>query len=323
MLELFRKNRIQTYFFVLIYVVLLRLFTFFNEYDGVSQGSIIYDLWGLTFGEDKVWYKIFSILIIFYQAILVNRLTELNNLSYVSSLIPGVFYVLVLSLIPDIHPLSPMLLGNTFIILAIMQLFQTIHRNQRSKRLFNTGFFVSLAVFFDSGFIYYVPFFIVAVNAVILVRIRDVILYLLGVLTPFYFLTAYWVLLDQASVGYLRIWEQLRLFNYEFIYQNYGIIKTGIVGLLAIFIFAVLNTVITRTNIFVRNKLTFLFYLMVMSVAAFGLGFDTSLDDLQLIILPAGILMGLYIVGIRRISIAESIHLLLLILVVLFQYFLI
>ncbi len=322
MLQLFRVNRIQNYFFVLIYVILLRLHTFFYDYGAVSGASISYDLFHLSFGSNQIWIKILGILLLFFQVLLINRMSAFNNLSYYNSLFPGLFYVLILSLIPDIHPMSAVLVGNTFIILAIFQMFQTIHRNQRSKRLFNAGFFVSIAAFVDLNFIYLAPFFIFAANAIILVRIRDIVLYLLGFLAPLYFLFAYWILIDHFHAGTTFIGTHLQLFQYEFIYQNYGIIKAGVIGFLVLFLLGTFSTVVMRTNIFVRNKLTFLFYLMVFSVLVFGLTFDTRLEDLQIIILPLGILMGLYMVSVRKANIAESFHLLLLILVVLFQYFL-
>jgi len=261
-------------------------------------------------------------LLLLFHVVYINRLSAFNNLSYYSSLFPGVFYVLILSLIPDIHPMSPMLVGNTFVIIAIFQLFQTIHRNQRSKRLFNTGFFIGMAVFTDLNFIYLIPFFIIAVNAIILVRVRDILLYVLGFVAPVYFLFAYWILTDHFSEGIAHIGSQFQLFQYEFIYQSYGIIKAGIIGALVLFLFFVLGSVITRTNIFVRNKLTFLFYLLMYSVVIYGLTFHTRLEDLQLIILPLGILIGLYLISIKKVNIAESLHLLILILAVLFQYFL-
>ena len=232
------------------------------------------------------------------------------------------FYVLMLSMIPDIHPMSTVLVGNTFLIIAIFHLFQTIHRNQRSKRLFNTGFFLCLAVFTDINFIYMVPFFIIAANTIILVRIRDIVLYFLGFLTPVYFLCAYWVLTDQFNEGLQYIGSNFQLFQYEFIYQNYGIIKAGVVAALVLIIFSVINTVITRTNIFVRNKLTFLFYLLVFAAFVFGLTFHTRLEDLQLILLPLGILTGLYLISLKKFNIVESFHFLILILALMFQYFL-
>lgn len=323
MLHLFRKNRIQNYFIAFIYVLLLRMFTFFTDYGAVEGKSIAYDLLGWSFSGNQVGFKLVSILLIFYQVILINRLSALNNLSYVNSLFPGIFYVLVLSLIPDMHPMSTILVGNTFLILAIAHLFQTIHRNQRSKRLFNSGFFVTLAVFSDLNFIYLVPFLIVAANAIILVRARDILLYVLGFLTPIYFLSAYWILQGAFLSGIQEIWNSLILFNYEFIYQSYGIIKTGLTGIFVLGLLVVLQTVVTRTNIFVRNKLTFLYYLMVFSAVIFGLCFQVHLEELQLILLPVGFLLGLYVLNIRKIPVAESIHLLILIPAVLFQYFLI
>lgn len=321
-LQLFRKNRIQNYFFVLIYVILLRLFTFFMDFGPVTEGGIVYEIFGLTFAEDHNGYRILSILVIFYHVILINRLAEFNNLTYANTLIPGIWYALMLSIVPEIHPLSPVLMGNTFILIAITQLFQSIHRNQRSKRVFNTGFYVTLAALFDLSFLYFIPFFIIAANAIILVRVRDVILYTLGVVAPLYFLSAYWVITDQFFSGIQLVGQKFQLFKYDFIYQNYGIIKVMLFSLLVFFLLIVLNKVVTRTNIFVRNKLTFLFYFMVMAAVAFSFSFHIQLNELQMVILPVGMLMGLYIVGIKRVQIAESIHFLLLIIAVLFQYFL-
>lgn len=323
MLHLFRKNRLQNYFIAFIYVVLLRMFTFFTDYGAVEGESIAYDLLGWNFSENQAGYKLVSILMIFYQFVLINRLSTQNNLSYGNSLFPGIFYVLVLSLIPDLHPMSTILVGNTFLILAITHLFQTIHRNQRSKRLFNSGFFAALAVFSDLNFIYLVPFLIVAANTIILVRPRDIFLYILGFLVPLYFLSAYWILQDVFLSAFQEILNSLVLFRYEFVYQSYGIIKASLIGVFVLGLLAVIQTVVTRTNIFVRNKLTFLYYLMVYSALIFGLCFRVHLEELQLILLPVGFLLGLYVLNIRKIPVAESIHLLILILAVLFQYFLI
>ncbi len=300
----------------------MRLHTFFYDYGAAYGESILYDMFDLSFAENQIWYKILGILLVFYHVIMINRLSSINLLSYSNSLFPGVFYVLILSLIPEIHPLSTVLVGNTFIILATSEMFQTVHRNQRSKRLFNAGFFIALAVFIDLNFIYMLPFFIIAANSIILVRIRDIILYVLGFLTPVYFLLAYWFLIGHINSGMQYISAHLQLFQYDFIYQDYGIIKAGIIGLLVLFLLVFFNAVVTRTNIFVRNKLTFLFYLMVFSVVVFGLTFHTRLEDLQLIIFPLGVLIALYLVSLKKVSIAESFHLILLLLVLLFQYFL-
>lgn len=322
MLQYLRENRIQNYFFVLIYILLLRLHTFFYDYGAAYGESIVYDMLGLSFAENQAWYKMLGILLLLYHVIMINRLASINHLSYSNSLFPGVFYVLILSMIPEIHPLSTVLVGNTFIILAVFEMFQAVHRNQRAKRLFNSGFFVSIAVFIDLNFIYMVPFFIISANAIILVRMRDIILYLLGFLTPVYFLLAYWILIGHFNSGVKHIAAHLQLFQYDFIYQNYGVIKVGIIGALVLFLLVVFNSVVTRTNIFVRNKLTFLFYLMVFSVVIFGLTFHTRLEDLQLIIFPLGVLIALYLVSLKKTSVAESFHLILLLLVILFQYFL-
>lgn len=273
-------------------------------------------------GELGIWFKVFSLVLVFFQVSYINRLAGINHLSFSSSLFPGVFYLVILSIVPDIHPMSSMLLGTTFVVIALFHLFQIIHRNQRSKRIFNTGFFLSIAVLFDLNFIYFVPFFILAANTLIVVRYRDIMLFTLGFLSTVYFLWSYWFVTDQLTDGWQFIWDNMVLFHFDFMYQNYGIIKVGVIGLIVLFILSTFSTLITKTNVFVRNKLLFIFYLMIYGVGVFGLTFYTRLEELLLIILPASILLGLYALSLKKVNIAESLHFLLLIAAFLFQYFL-
>lgn len=324
MLQFFKGNRIQNYFFVLIYVLILRSHTFFTDYPPLQiKNSILFDLAGADVIIATPIVKTLSVLIILYQAIYINRIVSVNNLIFGHPMYASVIYVLLLSLLPEIHPLNTILIGNTFLIIAVFQLFQVVHRNQRSKRIFNAGFLLGLATLCDINFIYLVPFFIIAANSLVVIHRNDILLYILGVSVILYFLWAYWFVTDQLTEGIQTILSHFKWFDFPIVYENYGLIKTGLIGLLILFIVSIFHRIVSGQNIFIRNKLIFLFYMTIFTAVSSFLGFGITLTNLLLIFLPLSVLLGLYLHSLQKSSVAESFHFLLFLLAILFQYFLI
>lgn len=324
MLQFFRENRIFNYVFVLIYLIGIRLFTFFEAYGPlVDTDSAAFYLLGEVNVLSPWAYKVISILLLFYHIAYINRLVGINKLAVGNSLFPGIFYILLISIFPDIHPLSSVLIGNTFFIIAIFNLFQIIHRNQRSKRMFNTGFFICLAAIWNIEFLWFFPFFILAGNSLVAIKKKDIILYLIGLSIPIYFTVSYLLLKGELSAFYQDFILQLKYIDYPFVYENYGIVKVGCIGLLTLFIFISFNNLVNRTNIFVRNKLNFIFYLLTFGWIVFGLAGIVKLEDTMVLTIPLSILLGTYFLQINRHNISESFHFLLLLIALMFQYFLI
>lgn len=266
--------------------------------------------------------KIAALFLIFYQIAYINRLVGIHKLTIGNSLFPGIFYVLLLSFIPEIHTVSTILIGNTFLIIAIYNLFQVIHRKQRSKRIFNAGFHICLATFFNIEFLWFFPFFILAGNNLVAIKRKDITLYSLGFFLPIYMLLSY-LLLTQQTVPFIQDFIlKLEFFTYPFFYANYGIVKVGIIGLLTLFICITFNSIVNRTNIFVRNKLNFIFYLLIFSWIVLGLSPSVGLSDTIILLAPLAILISAYLLQVGRTNISESFHFLLLLLAIMFQYFL-
>src|SRR5690625_7983177 len=104
-------------------------------------------------------------------------------------------------------------------------LFQAVHRNQRSKRLFNAGFLICIASVCNINYLYMVPFLILASNSLIVVRNRDFLLYFLGFGTVVSFLGAYWYLRDGITYS-LHIMEgYFHWFEYTLVHEEYLVEK--------------------------------------------------------------------------------------------------
>lgn len=302
---------------------MLRFFTFFHSYGSVDEkDSIVYYLLNWDFNGKQVWVIFVSMILIFYQAAYINRLVGINKLSISNSLFPGIFYILILSIIPEIHPLSSTLVGNTFVIISLYHMFMIVHRIQRPKRIFNSAFYLCLASLFNIEYILLFPFFIMAANAFVAVKAKDLILYAVGIILPYYFLFSYLLLTGQVAAFTSQFLSNLDFFKYPFIYQNYGIVKVGIIGILSLLVIVTFTSAVSKTNIFARNKLEYILYLLIFSMVIFGLSTNIYLSDIQIVFIPLVVLLAVYIQQISKNNIAESFHFLLFIIAILFQYFL-
>jgi len=166
-----------------------------------------------------------------------------------------------------------------------------------------------------------VPFLILASNSLIVVRNRDFLLYFLGFGTVVYFLGAYWYLTDGITYSLQKMAGYFHWFEFTFVREEYGVVKIAVLGVLVLLSLLGFRQIVSKTNIFVRSKLHFLFNLLLYCILLIGIGFNVDLAHMQILFLPLSLLLGLYLFNLSRPIIVEGIHFVLLILVVVSQYF--
>jgi hypothetical protein len=108
----------------------------------------------LSFTGSAFTQSILAILLIFFQAILINRIAIKNKLDHESTLIPGMLYALLCSILPEFLVLSPALIGITFIIIAFHNAMRLYNVPEPAIYNFNIGFYLAL------GGAIYSPYFI-------------------------------------------------------------------------------------------------------------------------------------------------------------------
>ncbi|GAA5224804.1 hypothetical protein GCM10025777_54350 [Membranihabitans marinus] len=155
------------------------------------------------------------------------------------------------------------------------------------------------------------------------IKNKDILLYVIGLMLPIYFVLSYLLLKGELTEFFQDFILQLKYFKYPFVFANYGIVKVGCLGLLTLFIFISFNNLVNRTNIFVRNKLNFIFYVLTFGWIVFALAGSVTLQDTMVLTIPLSILLGTYFLQINRHNISESFHFLLLLIALMFQYFLV
>lgn len=176
MLSFFRINDPYRLIGVLFFLLLLRLpyFIYGQELtvielnwlligEKLGNGAIMYrDVWDhtapmaagfywiidLVFGRSVLAHHIISIILVWVQCFLFNNLL-LNNKAYnENTYIPALVYAVLMNLFFDFYTLSPILMSQTFILMAINNIFKRIDNKTKDQFFLNTGIFLGLAALF-------------------------------------------------------------------------------------------------------------------------------------------------------------------------------
>ncbi|MBX9853105.1 MAG: hypothetical protein K2X86_15285 [Cytophagaceae bacterium] len=113
------------------------------------------------FGESQFVYQILSLILVFIQAILFNFILNINNVYPERTFVPALLYIIFSSLFFDFYTLSPVLMGMTFVILAMHFVFLQIRTVDDDENLFYAGLLVA------SSSLFYFPFFIFLLMALL------------------------------------------------------------------------------------------------------------------------------------------------------------
>lgn len=185
MLALFRHNTLINSLALLVYTALMRSFSFFQSESYVSESQGILSHW--LFGQlhsSSLSADILGIVLVFFQAVMINRYVIVNRLAQRITLFPGVFYVLLTAMLPCFQQLSAELLANTFVIAILPILHRTYRQKQIALQVFNAGFLLGLASLFHSAYGILIIWVIVFVAIMNSVNFKRVIQVLVGYLVP-------------------------------------------------------------------------------------------------------------------------------------------
>ena len=127
MLSLFANTHLSTLLAVTIYALLLKLHLFIDIPTPTSHGCGPFGQWTIDgLREAAKWpgeviVPVASLLLIFFQALMVNRLV--NNFKIVGkqTYLPAAFYILFSSLFTGFGTVSPLLLAMTFVLWAMLR----------------------------------------------------------------------------------------------------------------------------------------------------------------------------------------------------------
>lgn len=319
MLFLFRTNQIIFNFFLLIYIILLRASYFFStppieeSNDGILSSLIKNALDNNILLEGGV-----VIVLLFLQAVLLNNLAIKHRLYNETTLLPGLFYVLLMSSLQDFFPLTAILMGNLFLIIALDELMSTYKQSSCAGAIFNAGFWTGIASLFYSSFSLFFLLVFLGLSLLRSFKLRERLILMVGFVVPFLFASA-WFFWNNK---FLEYWQTYFISHFNFLnfrYDKSGVFLVKLVVLAIFFLLGFFNNYKFDKAIQTRNYVNIIYIALFISGLTFLFQPNVTILHFLIIMVPLSFLVTARFLSFNS-SVAEFVHTILLITVLFFQY---
>lgn len=199
MIKILKSNPGFAFILVPLIAICLWALTFGKGLVVATTGAMpLYDLLiNYVSVEQKLFYTILGCLLVIGQAFHINIVLNRHEVIYKNSWLPSLFYILLMSLIPQFLVFQPILIANSITIFILDKIFK-LYKNQQPLGLdFEIGLLISIAALFYFPAIILALLFFAGIIILKPFAWRDWIVGLLGLLLPFFFVFTYYFLADQ------------------------------------------------------------------------------------------------------------------------------
>lgn len=205
MIALFKQKSPANLVMLLIFGLLIKMPYLLQpaSLPGTLPGGLLYQglVQLLTNGnQHSLAASLIAFGLLYGQALMINYGVNEHRLTQKFTFLPGMAYLLITSLLPEWNLLSPPLVASTLIIWALLKLFRTYNQQEVLGTLFNAGLVLGLAsmVFFPSAaFVFCLLLGILILRPF---RVNELLLFVMGALTPYYFYSVYLFLNDSLHL---------------------------------------------------------------------------------------------------------------------------
>jgi hypothetical protein len=321
-LSIFRTNKIIVSTLFIPYALILRSYGFFgNVPTDFNNGGLLSDIIYENIELNDNLLISLSLILILIQAVLITVVTNRQKLSSDRNLYPGVFYILLASLSTSFLGLTPALMGNTFLILALGSFFGIYNDKEPAGRHFNAGFWLAIAALFYGSLFLFFFFGILTINLMRAFNIKEMLQIVSGYAVPYILLFAFFYYIGDVGESY---WAYLSgSFSVMDIDQMPSIadyVSLGTLGLLILWCFFRYGSLVEKKGIKTRKEINMLFLFMIFVGIAFCLQSGVGMDHFILITIPLSILVGILFAKMTKPVWMETWHLSLFLLVPICHY---
>jgi hypothetical protein len=151
--------------------------------------------------NNAVFCSLLAFFLLYIQALMVNYLVNEYRLMQKPTYLPAMAYLLLTSFLPEWNFLSSPLVATTFIIWIFIKLFRLYNLSNARGQVYNIGLLLGISTYFyfpSASFLLCILLGLIILKPF---RLNEIVLLLMGCLTPYYFIGAYLFLTDQLSMS--------------------------------------------------------------------------------------------------------------------------
>lgn len=298
MFSYFLKNNLVNSALLAALLIVFRVILFFQEAPATSfEGGLIFQEWGDTFSK---YSPIIATVLLLVQLVVILDISARYRISSESTLIPGLTFVVLSALIPEFRSFNPMLLGQTFVILALWALFSLSPRTSASKSIFNVGILVALAAICHWSYIFMLLAMLSGINILRSYRFNDLKILLLGFITPLFLIGTYYFYYDRWSDLVANILYDFGWPDWSW-QQDYVTYFIGLVWVLIVATVVVqIDSILSKKIINKQNYFKIFYWLLVVSFLQVFVQDQLNIGHLSLLLIPTSFLMSEFLVNSTR-----------------------
>jgi hypothetical protein len=144
-------------------------------------------------------FSITAFVLLYVQALIINYFINSFRMISKPTYLPAMAYLLITSLLPEWNYLSSPLMATTLVLWALVILFRLYNVQVARGAIFNIGLLLGLGSCFYFPVAAFLLSFLLGMMILKPFRINEIVLLLLGALTPYYFYGTYLFLNNQLS----------------------------------------------------------------------------------------------------------------------------
>ena len=329
MLSLFRSNNPAVVIFYLLYLILFRVcFSFlsvnadfvFEHHEPLS--ALLFSFFKNTSTGYPTISLVLSAVFCFIQALLVNGIVNENKILAKKNYVAGALFIVFASFFKESLLLTPSSIALTFIILCTARIFSLVRKEKSYGDIFDVGFLVAIAALFYFPCVLFILFAYIGLSTVRPFNYREWIIVLLGFLSPFLLVFTYYYWNDKAALllaDMANVHPQGWLIRGSFELSDKIVI--GGMAICTVICLTLLPGSLYSSLIQVRKFANTLVVFVVLVIVAIALQQTIHLSHLVLLALPLGIITSMVLMQIKRNWLTEVMHIILILLVLVGQYF--
>ena len=325
MLLFFRNNQFTTAIPLALYVLLTHLAALLGVVQpGQMQqanGGLLYSA-AFGWATDQPFYSALgAAVLVFVQALQINRLADEFRLMSDRSWLAGLFYALAASCLPDFLFLSPPLVAATFVPIAMRRIFQSYQKSNGAAYVLDAALWVTVGSLFYPPAIFLLLASVAGVLTMRSFSFREQWVFVTGVLVPLVlgWLGFFWA--DQGTSFVINQFSGLfGLYRFDSDWSTQTILKAVALGAVVLFVLFNSGRFYYRKLIQTQKCITVLYWFLAVAGGAALLQGDMLPAHFVLLMPSAGIFFSMVFSSMRNRMLAEIAHLLLIGFVLFIQY---
>ncbi len=322
-LQLFKSSQPLIAAFVALYALLMSAHLFIVPQTGVEALPMgILSQWIYQYIiPGTLLAKVVGVVLLFIQALLVNYVVNRFKMLPHRNWLPAVTYLLVMGFLQTSVGLTPVVMANTFLLIAIIELFKIYRSHKCADYIFNVGFWLAIGSLFYFSMSVFVIWGIIGLFLLRSSGLNDLLILLIGFFVPYLLLGTAYYWTDVLP----QFWQYQFADNFSvtdwLVRKDLQLYLKPTITILGILFFVVLfGKVFARISTQAQKNYTLIYWTLVIGGLALMIQKDLNADHLAIVGVPLGILLATIWEKTKNTMTVELTHLVLLIGVLVYQF---